>query len=376
MFTPMNDFNTSDIFIGLISGTSADSIDAVAVSFHENTVNLLGKYSHPVSDEIKQSIIRLNTQSHNELHEALALDQKMARLFAEAVEHLLKKIQLNAWDIQAIGSHGQTLRHQIEQTPHYTFQIGDPNLIATLTNITTVADFRRRDIALGGQGAPLVPAFHEAVFKTQTNRVILNIGGISNLTILSTEKPTYGFDTGPGNILLDAWIYENKRAPFDANGTWAKSGKTNTDLLKLLLQENFFNVNPPKSTGRDLFNLAWLKQILINNNIDERPENIQTTLAHFTSQTIAKAIKQWGPLEGDVFVCGGGAHNTFLMDLLKAELPNFRIQTTESLGLHPDWVEACAFAWLAKQTLEHKSGNLPEVTGASKKSILGGIYLA
>jgi len=372
----MKNTHLSNIFIGLISGTSVDSIDAVAVSFQENTINLIGKHSHPISDDLKQEIILLNTQSKNELHVALSLDQKMGRLFAEAVEHLLKKIQLNARDIRAIGSHGQTLRHQIEQPPYYTFQIADPNLIAALTNITTVADFRRRDMALGGQGAPLVPAFHEAMFKIQTNRVILNIGGISNLTILSADKPTQGFDTGPGNMLLDAWIYEHKKLSFDNSGGWAKSGKTNQQLLKVLLQENFFNLKPPKSTGRDLFNLEWFKQRLLASNIDDHAENIQATLAHFTSHTIADAIKKWGPSKGEVFVCGGGAHNTFLMDLLKAELPNFQIQTTESLGLHPDWVEACAFAWLAKQTLEYKTGNLPTVTGASKKSILGGIYLA
>jgi anhydro-N-acetylmuramic acid kinase len=372
----MKNTHLANIFIGLISGTSVDAIDAVAVSFQGNSFKLIGKHSHPISDDVKQEIILLNTQSKNELHAALSLDQKMGSLFAEAVEHLLNKIQLAAKDIQAIGSHGQTLRHQIKKSPYYTFQIADPNLIAALTNITTVADFRRRDMALGGQGAPLVPAFHEAMFKTPTNRVILNIGGISNLTILSADKLTQGFDTGPGNMLLDAWIYEHKKLSFDNNGAWAKSGKPNQQLLKLLLQENFFNLKPPKSTGRDLFNLEWFKQILLTHGINDRPENIQTTLAHFTTLSIADAIKKWGPTEAEVFVCGGGAHNTFLMDLLKAELPNHRIQTTESLGLHPDWVEACAFAWLAKQTLEHKTGNLPTVTGASKKSILGGIYLA
>lgn len=372
----MNVTNTQAIFIGLISGTSVDAIDAVAVSFQENALTIIGQHSHPIPDEIKQEVIRLNNQSENELHLALGLDQKMGRLFADAAEQLLKKNKLKTADIQAIGSHGQTLRHQTEQVPHYTFQIADPNLIAALTNITTVADFRRRDIALGGQGAPLVPAFHEAIFKTQTDRIILNIGGISNITILWATKITEGFDTGPGNMLLDAWIYEHKKLGYDSKGEWAKSGKVNTRLLELLLQEKFFFLNPPKSTGRDLFNIGWFKAILSTHNIIDRAENIQATLAKYTSQSIADAIKKWGPAKGEVFVCGGGAHNVFLMDLLKAELPLFNIDTTESLGLHPDWVEACAFAWLAKQTLEHKTGNLPTVTGAGKRAILGGIYLA
>jgi anhydro-N-acetylmuramic acid kinase len=371
-----NSYTSDSIFIGLMSGTSVDGIDAVAVSFDEenNQPKIHATHSHPISEKIKSQIIELNTPSENELHKAMVLDQILGELFAEATLKLLEKAKLKPENIEAIGSHGQTIRHQIKEPPFYTLQIGNANIIAERTGITTVSDFRTRDMVLGGQGAPLVPAFHEAIFKSDKNRIIINIGGMANLTLLwGNNKPTQGFDTGPGNVLMDMWIKKCLNKDYDENGNWAKTGTSNQPLLTQLLDEHFLKQKPPKSTGRDLFNNSWLNEKL--KTVHDSEENIQATLLAFTYESIAKAIEAWGPRSGEIYVCGGGASNEFLMSELLKRLTNFNIKSAESLGIDPNWVEACAFAWLAKQTLEGKAGNLPSVTGANKSLILGGIYL-
>ena len=358
-----------------MSGTSVDGIDAVAVSFndksHEPKIHTC--HSHPIPERIKSQIIELNTPSVNELHKAMTLDQTLGELFADATLKLLKEAQLKPEDIAAIGSHGQTIRHQVETPPFYTLQIGNPNIIAEKTSICTVADFRTRDMVLGGQGAPLVPAFHQAVFQSEGDRIIINIGGMANLTILSDNgKKCTGFDTGPGNVLMDMWIKKSLKKNYDEDGAWAKSGTINQPILNQLLKETFLQQAPPKSTGRDLFNQQWLTNQLTRTQ--DSPENVQATLLAFTCESIAKAIETWGPANAEIYICGGGANNQFLMETLRKRLSKFPLKSSQVLGLNPEWVEACAFAWLAKQALEGKTGNLSSVTGAKEKTILGAIY--
>lgn len=357
-----------------MSGTSIDAIDAVAVSFTKHGLQIHQTHSHAIPDNIKQLIIELNTPSEDELHKVMFLDQCLGDLFAKTTLTLLKKAKLKSSDVIAIGSHGQTVRHQIKTPPFCTLQIANPHRIAEKTGICTVADFRNRDMVLGGQGAPLVPAFHQAMFKGKKDRIIVNIGGMANLTLLWANIDCQGFDTGPGNVLMDTWIQQQKQQAFDNNGVWAKSGKVNVNLLNTLLEEPFLQVKPPKSTGRDLFNTHWLHQKI--NNTKESPENIQASLLAFTVESIALAIEKWGPKACEVYVCGGGANNRFLMQSLSQRLKNYSLASTQVVGLDPNWVEACAFAWLAKRTLEGKPGNLASVTGAKKDSILGAIYPA
>ncbi len=363
----------ANIYIGLMSGTSVDAIDAVAVRFPEQQgVELIATHSHNIPASIQQQIIELNHVSENELHHAMTLDLTLGELFAEATQQLLHTAQLSAQEIVAIGSHGQTIRHQMKSEPRYSLQIGNPHLIAERTGITTVADFRMRDIVTGGQGAPLVPAFHKAIFSsTKTARIILNIGGMSNLTFLGTNGSITGFDTGPGNVLMDYWFKKHQNGHFDQNGQWAAQGQVNSSLLQHFLNEAFFSHPPPKSTGRELFDSHWLEQKL--RNTESTPRDIQASLLQLTVESIAQAIEQWGTKSREIFVCGGGANNTYLMQQLALRLKNIEVNSTAILGIHPDWVEACAFAWFAKQTIEKQPGNIPSVTGAHKESILGTI---
>ncbi len=361
------------IFVGIMSGTSVDSIDVAAARFGENSLELLATHTHPIPNELRTQIIKLNSPCENELHLSMHMDQLLGELFAEAALELLKQAKLHTKDISAIGSHGQTIRHQIETKPYYTLQIGNPNIIAERTGIKTISDFRSRDMVLGGQGAPFAPAFHQFLFTSKDqNRVIVNIGGMANLTILNKNSSSIqGFDTGPGNVLMDYWINKHLCEPYDHDGQWAKSGTQNSDLLQHLLDDPFFSQPPPKSTGRDKFNQKWLEEKLVTTK--ESPENIQACLLHLTAHSIAAAIDTWGPAQSDIFVCGGGAHNAFLMETLQKQLKNHSLMTTQEIGLKPNWVEACAFAWLAKQTHEHKPVGLSSVTGAQKNSILGSI---
>lgn len=359
-----------ELYLGLMSGTSVDGIDVVLADFSGIYPTICATHYQEISLSLREKILRLCEPGDDEINRLGEIDVELATQFANAALALLIKEKIAPEKIRAIGSHGQTIRHH--PAKNFTLQIGDPNIIAAKTGITTVADFRRKDMALGGQGAPLVPAFHESVFASQKNhRAIVNIGGIANVTILrKDDSPIIGFDTGPGNCLLDAWMMQHQHARYDLNGAWAEQGNIDNELLKALLADPFFIRTPPKSTGKEYFNLTWLKQYLSDS---VSALDVQTTLAELTAKTIIDAIECYF-LQGEIFICGGGAHNNYLVSRIKCLAENYSVTTTDSLGVHPDWVEALAFAWLAKQTLARKPGNLTSVTGAYNSAILGGVY--
>ena len=367
----------TELYIGLMSGTSADGINAVLVEFNQSNPVIIAADYAPYSFSLREKILSLCHPGDNEIERLGELDVLLGKAFADAVKNLLKTSPIPVKTIKAIGSHGQTIRHA-PRGPHcYTIQIGDPNTIAAETGITTIADFRRKDIALGGQGAPLVPAFHQHVLSSKTtHRAIVNIGGIANVTLLShqTHEQVIGFDTGPGNILMDTWINQHQQKPYDSEGAWAAQGIVHAPLLENLLTDAYFILPPPKSTGREYFNLAWLKNYLHRWDTEINPVDVQTTLVELTAISIMKAIRQHLP-DGEILICGGGAHNTYLMKRLQQHgQPRFTLDSTKKHGIEPDWVEAVAFAWLAKQTMHRCTGNLPSVTGATQRAILGGIY--
>ncbi len=368
-----------DIFIGLMSGTSLDAIDAVACQLYANHVEIIATYHQPIATELKQQLLYLSSEQtdakYPEKIQLLGqLDTQLGQLFADTVLNLLIQHQLCATQIKAIGSHGQTIRHHPDLKHGFSLQIADPNRIAQLTGITTIADFRRRDLVVNGQGAPLVPAFHQALFyKANDNRVVINIGGMANITVLATNaNQVIGFDTGPGNVLLDTWIGQHQEKAYDHNGDWAKQGQINQILLQQFLNDPYFQLPPPKSTGREYFHIEWLKQFLKDKQLSSI--DIQTTLTELTAMTISQAIKKYAPATQTVLICGGGANNQYLLQRISQQLDVINISTTKEYGLDPQWVEATAFAWLAKQTLNRLTGNLPSVTGATLPVILGGIY--
>jgi len=366
-------------YIGLMSGTSIDGIDAVLVDFSGSAPKLIASLNHDLPTDLRTRLIGLNSRRSGELAHMAEADVLLAQCFAEAVNRLVKNNGLSANEIKAIGSHGQTLRHVTNQQPAYTLQIGDPNTIAELTGITTVADFRRRDLAAGGQGAPLMPAFHNHVFRANDKeRVVLNIGGMANITLLpsDTRQDVIGFDTGPGNVLMDDWIQRHQKLSYDKSGTWGASGKVDQTLLDRMLTDKYFQLPPPKSTGRDLFNTKWLDKIIKRHGKRLVRKNVQATLCELTAITIVEAIKQHAANAKSVIVCGGGVHNTALMFRLQMLLEDVQVSSSEDHGIDPDYMEAIGFAWLAKQTLQQQPGNLPTVTGAQRAVILGGIYLA
>lgn len=367
----------AELFIGLMSGTSVDGIDAALVDFQDHKAQLVEFDYTPFPAELKQRIQTLSSaHARVSLKDYGALDAELGALFAEAVSALLVKAKLPSTAIKAIGSHGLTVYHSPAQPWPFTLQIGDPNVIAERTRIRTVADFRRRDIAAGGQGAPLVPAFHQAVFShAQEARAIVNIGGIANITVLpaSGSGTVLGFDTGPGNTLMDFWIGQHHQKPYDADGAWAASGTPDKDLIERLKQDAYFQASPPKSTGKEYFSPDWLVEKLADSHY--RPEDVQASLCYLTAVTIAEAIQQHAPQTQRALICGGGAHNRSLLQWLSQLLP-CPVETTARYGIHPDHVEAMAFAWLARQTLTQQPGNLKEVTGASHDVVLGGIYPA
>jgi len=369
------------IHIGLMSGTSLDSIDAVATDISADGCTLLASDSYPLPADIRQRILQLSQPGDNEIDQMGQLDLDLGQLFAKASNQLIEQHQLDRNQIRAIGSHGQTIRHRPSTSqPGFTLQIGDPNTIAEHTGITTVADFRRRDMAAGGQGAPLVPAFHQALFRTaHCDRLLVNIGGMSNITVLPADSniDALGYDTGPGNVLMDGWIQQHLGKAWDLDGEWASSGKVDEALLTQLMQLPFFDAPPPKSTGREQFNPEWLQQMVDKQRRYLPPENVQATLLEYTALTLCNAIRKhhnWQQYE--VYLCGGGAHNKALKQRITALLEGAHVGTTAELGIDPDWVEAIAFAWLAYRTLEGASGNLCAVTGAKGERILGGIYPA
>ena len=366
----------SEIYIGLMSGTSVDGIDAIAVDFETFPPTPLAWNYSAFTPELKRQINHiLHPDWHGQLEEIGQLDALLGEAYADCVNKLMEESRLKPEDIQAIGSHGQTVAHAPASKAAYSMQLGDPNRIAELTGITVIADFRRRDIAAGGQGAPLVPAFHREIFySADENRIILNIGGIANITRLSANKTIIGFDTGPGNTLLDEWSLKHQGTDFDMDGAWAASGTVDNALLRAMLEDSYFDSLPPKSTGRELFNLKWLEQF--HSIESSSPEDIQATLVELSARSIATSIEQTAPESESIYVCGGGAYNKHLMARLEAAAGGRNVASTSTLGVEPDRIEAMAFAWLARQTLKGLHGNLPDVTGARTELILGGIYQA
>jgi len=360
-------------YIGLMSGTSLDGIDAVLAEFPPSGVRLIATRKHPLPEPFRQQLMELHRQGQAvSLQRIGELDQTFGELQVAACSELCRQAGFAMTSVSAIGAHGLTLWHAPDSRHPFSWQIGDPNVIAERTGLTTVADFRRRDLAAGGQGAPLVPAFHAARFRsTEENRAILNLGGIANLTLLPKDPalPVRGFDTGPGNGLMDAWISRHRQTAFDRNGDWAAAGSMTKALLEKLLSDEYFARDIPKSTGKEYFNFTWLCRQLGG----ETPVDVQATLAELTAASIAHAVARWAPDTERLLVCGGGTHNVHLMQRLAA-LTGLPVDSTAVHGLDPDWVEATAFAWLAKQTLTHQPGNIPEVTGARGARILGGIY--
>ena len=361
-------------YVGLMSGTSMDAIDAALVRFDNKTVLKLYR-EYPINNLLRHRIRAINENS--ELGHISELDHKLGHLFANAVNNLLEEAGISPEEIIAIGSHGQTILHKPTTRYNTSIQISDPNIICAKTGITTVADFRRMDMAFGGQGAPLTSAFHQYQFQQNDKSfVILNIGGIANITLLpANDNKIIGFDTGPGNGLLDDWIQLNKNQEFDENGNWAQSGKVNKKLLDSLLNDNYFFLSAPKSTGREYFNLKWLKIHLNKQPLFISPEDIQATLLQLSVISICNTINDVAKEYDEVLVCGGGAYNPVCLRLIRDLLPNIRVSTTKNYGLSPDCIEAVTFAWLAKQRLENKTANLPNVTGANRKVLLGGVYM-
>lgn len=367
-------------YIGLISGTSMDAVDAVVVSIPPTgRLQLKTTHSEPYPEEVRAQLQTLANASTNELDRVGQLDALLGELFAQAANRVRDKAGLDSQEIRAIGSHGQTVRHRPNAQHPFSLQIGNPSIIAERTGITAVADFRARDIAAGGQGAPLAPSFHKWMFHSpDRSRAIINIGGIANASYLPahSDEPVIGFDTGPGNTLLDSWIYKHRKQAYDSNGQWGASGKCLVTLVKRLGEDPYFTAPPPKSTGFEYFNIAWLERHLGALKLSPAAEDVQATLVELTARSIAQAVTMHLRKVEDVYICGGGSHNRHLMGRLRANLPDMPMDTTAALGIHPDWVEASAFAWLAHQALEGQPSNLPSVTGARRPVVLGGIYKA
>ncbi len=362
-----------------MSGTSMDAIDSAVLRCPESgEVELIATREHALDDAVRHSIDAISHPGDNEIDRMGRLDRTLGYLFAEATNLLLEQCGLSSADIVAIGSHGQTVRHRPpgafpNAAESYTLQLGDPNTIAEETGITTIADFRRRDLAAGGEGAPLAPAFHAHAFgKPGADRAIVNIGGIANVTLLQGHELAQGFDTGPGNTLMDGWHNLHRGGALDSGGRWADSGSVVTPLLQALLKHPYFARTGPRSTGKEAFHLNWLNEVLADRQVPA--EDVQATLLELTAITIANAIQQGQPTTETVYVCGGGVHNEVLMRRLGALLSPLTVASTAQLGIGPDWVEAATFAWLAHQTVQGNPGNAPVVTGAAGERILGAIY--
>lgn len=358
-------------YIGLMSGTSMDAVDVALVQFNDKAI-LKFYREYPIEQSLRKQIRSINEKSS--LDDVAALDSKLGHLFAKATNDLLIEANISADEVAAIGSHGQTILHKPNDKYKTSIQIADPNIICTETKITTVADFRRMDMAHGGQGAPLASAFHQYQFQ-QSNKttVILNIGGMANITLLTNDN-VIGFDTGPGNALLDDWAQKHLQKEYDKNSKWAKQGAPYKPLLESMLSDEYFSLPAPKSTGREYFNMDWLNHHLNKINSDVAPTDVQATLLQLSTITIRNAITSLSVEVDELLACGGGAFNPVFIETLQNLLPDIDVSTTSKYGLSPDCIEAVTFAWLAKQRLENKTANLPSVTGASKSVLLGGIY--
>lgn len=371
------------LFIGLMSGTSLDGVDGVLVTFSDTPPFAVRAHVHQAfPTEFAAELLALNTTGNNELHRAALAGNAISQAYAEVVRALLESAKVTPSEVVAIGAHGQTVRHcpgAFDGTG-YTAQLCNGALLAELTGIDVIADFRSRDVAAGGQGAPLVPAFHRAAFgRNNDSLAVLNIGGISNLSILGADGGTFGFDCGPGNVLMDHWCALHRGEPYDRGGAWAAAGSVQETLLRVMQSEAYFSLPPPKSTGRDLFNADWLRKCLdragaIGLTLDA--VDVQTTLTELTAWCCQQSIAQYTPAASRLLVCGGGAYNVELMRRLAQLLPRMKIEPTEALGLAADQVEAVAFAWLASAWVDRHAGNLPAVTGARGPRILGALYPA
>lgn len=370
----------SELYIGLMSGTSLDGVDGVLADFAAGQMRVLHHCSAPFPPDLRAELLALNSTGTDELHRAALAGNALARSYADVVQRLLAATHTAPGSVRAIGAHGQTVRHRPREFDRtgYTLQLNQPALLAELCGIDVVADFRSRDVAAGGQGAPLVPPFHHAFFgQTDAALAVLNIGGVSNVTLLNpaSDTPVLGFDCGPGNALMDGWCYRHTGQPYDDAGQWASGGQIDTALLAMLLSEPFFGQPPPKSTGRDLFNATWLAQHLRRFEALS-PQDVQATVTELTALSCAQALHTMAPTCHTLVVCGGGALNTYLLQRLAHHLPGCQVQSSEVRGLPPLQVEATAFAWLARQACLRHTASLPKVTGAQGARILGAIYPA
>ena len=362
-------------YIGVMSGTSLDGVDVVLAVIDENSVTQLASLSWPIPIAVKEAVLAICQGQPLTLSQLGQLDNRLGNLFADAVLALMSQEKLAAQDIVAIGCHGQTVWHEPTGDAPHTMQIGDNNIIAARTGVSVVGDFRRRDMALGGQGAPLVPAFHQALLAhVSERRMILNIGGIANLSLLIPGQPVRGFDTGPGNMLIDAWIWRNLGKPYDKDAEWANEGKVILPLLQDMLNDPYFAAPVPKSTGREYFNYGWLSQFLARYP-GLRAQDVQATLTELTAVTISEQVLLSGGCER-LLVCGGGSRNPLVMARLAGLLAGTEVATTDEYGISGDDMEALAFAWLAWRTVAGLPGNLPSVTGASQATVLGAIFPA
>ena len=370
----MSTTKNTQIYIGVTSGTSLDGADAVALAvtkqFKRVDYNVLDTHSVTFEPDLRAACLRLQNPSTNELHEAQLVALRLTDVYVNSIQGLLDKLKLGAEQITAVGVHGQTIRHRPELG--FSVQLNQPARIAEQAQITVVSDFRARDIAAGGQGAPLAPAFHDTLWRSpQKNRVVLNIGGFANISVLNIDTDTFGFDTGPGNVLMDAWIARHQHVNYDCNGEWAALGKVQAELLNALLADPYFAQTYPKSTGREHFDLNWLEAKLAQCDTLE-PADVQATLLELTARSVTNAIRNASPHCDEVIVAGGGAYNAYLMDALRAHLP-CDVTDSEHYGIHPISVDGAAFAWLAYRTMTAQSGNLPAATGAHGTRILGSI---
>lgn len=371
------------LFIGLMSGTSLDGVDGVLVAFSDTPPLEVRAHIHRAfPTEFAAELLALNTAGNNELHRAALAGNAVSQAYAEVVRSLLEIAKVTPSEVVAIGAHGQTVRHcpGAFDGIGYTVQLCNGALLAELTGIDVIADFRSRDVAAGGQGAPLVPAFHRAAFgRNNDSMAVLNIGGMSNLSVLGTDGGTFGFDCGPGNVLMDHWCALHRGEPYDRDGAWAAAGSVQETLLGVMQNDAYFSIPPPKSTGRDLFNAVWLSQCLDRTGamgLALDAVDVQTTLTELTAWCCQQSIAQYTPAASRLLVCGGGAYNVELMRRLAQRLPQMKIEPTEALGLAADQVEAVAFAWLASAWVDRHAGNLPTVTGARGPRILGALYPA
>jgi anhydro-N-acetylmuramic acid kinase len=367
-----------DYFIGLMSGTSLDGVDGVLADFSPGARLVVEHVSAPLPAELRAELLALNTPGHDELHRAALAGNALMRVYAAVTDSLLKTANVDAGAVRAIGAHGQTVRHRPQEfdATGYTIQLCQPALLAELTGIDVAADFRARDVAAGGQGAPLAPFFHQRMFAQPGQEVgVLNIGGISNVTLLRADGTMMGFDCGPGNALMDAWCQQHTGAPYDSDGAWSASGTVVTDLLETMLKERYFALPPPKSTGRDLFNPAWMSRHLSHHRAAD-PADVQATLCELTAAACANDIRRHQPDLERLIVCGGGALNSNLMRRLRALLPGVSVMPSSDAGLPPLQVEAAAFAWLARKAVRREKLELQSTTGARGARVLGGIYPA